>query len=50
MSPEPHHRRTHAVAVGRVVGWVAHVEEQRATGRLIRPASKYVGTFAEAHA
>jgi len=30
-------------AVGRVVGWVAHVDEQRATGRLIRPASKYVG-------
>ncbi len=36
--------------VGRVVGWVAHVEEQRATGRLIRPASKYVGKLAEAHA
>jgi citrate synthase len=30
-------------AVGRVVGWLAHVEEQRRTGRLIRPASKYVG-------
>jgi citrate synthase len=30
-------------AVGRVVGWFAHVEEQRRTGRLIRPASKYVG-------
>ncbi|MEW5849524.1 MAG: citrate synthase [Myxococcota bacterium] len=29
--------------VGRVVGWTAHVEEQRATGRLIRPASTYVG-------
>lgn len=37
-------------AVGRVVGWIAHVEEQRATGRLIRPASKYVGKLAEAHA
>lgn len=36
-------------AVGRVVGWVAHVEEQRATGRLIRPASKYVGKLAEVH-
>jgi len=30
-------------AVGRAGGWTAHVEEQRATGRLIRPASTYVG-------
>jgi citrate synthase len=30
-------------AVGRVVGWYAHVSEQRANGRLIRPASRYVG-------
>jgi citrate synthase len=30
-------------AVGRVVGWYAHVREQRRTGRLIRPASRYVG-------
>lgn len=34
---------TPTFAVGRVAGWCAHVEEQRATGRLIRPASKYVG-------
>ncbi|HVP61383.1 MAG TPA: citrate synthase [Myxococcaceae bacterium] len=30
-------------ACGRVVGWLAHVEEQRRTGRLIRPESRYVG-------
>jgi citrate synthase len=34
---------TPTFAVGRVAGWVAHVKEQRATGRLIRPASRYVG-------
>jgi citrate synthase len=30
-------------AVGRVAGWLAHVAEQRRTGRLIRPGSRYVG-------
>jgi len=30
-------------AVARVAGWLAHIEEQRAGGRLIRPASRYVG-------
>ncbi len=30
-------------AVGRVAGWCAHVREQRAIGRLIRPASRYAG-------
>jgi len=33
-------------AASRVVGWCAHVEEQRRVGRLIRPASIYVGTLA----
>lgn len=30
-------------AVGRSPGWIAHALEQRRTGRLIRPASAYVG-------
>ena len=34
---------TPTFAVGRVVGWCAHIDEQRRTGRLIRPASRYVG-------
>jgi len=34
---------TSVFAMGRVVGWCAHVGEQRAVGRLIRPSSRYVG-------
>lgn len=34
---------TSLFATGRVLGWIAHVREQRATGRLIRPLSRYVG-------
>jgi len=30
-------------AAGRVAGWVAHAREQTASGRLIRPQSRYVG-------
>lgn len=34
---------TSLFACGRVVGWIAHAREQLGTGRLIRPASSYVG-------
>jgi citrate synthase len=34
---------TSVFALGRVAGWIAHVAEQRATGRLIRPDAVYVG-------
>jgi citrate synthase len=33
---------TPTFAVGRVAGWCAHVAEQRKTGRLIRPRSRYL--------
>jgi citrate synthase len=34
-----------AFAAGRVAGWCAHIKEQRALNRLIRPGSKYVGGY-----
>lgn len=34
---------TATFAVGRVAGWLAHIEEQRRTGRLIRPRALYTG-------
>jgi len=34
---------TATFAIGRCAGWLAHIEEQRHTGRLIRPAARYVG-------
>ena len=37
---------TPTFAVGRVIGWYAHVLEQQKSGRLIRPDSHYVGPAA----
>lgn len=37
---------TPAFALGRMAGWTAHVMEQEATGRLMRPASRYIGPIA----
>ncbi|HEV8550336.1 MAG TPA: citrate/2-methylcitrate synthase, partial [Polyangiaceae bacterium] len=38
---------TPTFAVGRVVGWYAHVAEQRRAGKLIRPESRYIGPSVE---
>lgn len=40
----PHQSFSSMFAAGRVGGWLAHIAEQRALGRLIRPASKYIGS------
>ena len=34
---------TATFALGRILGWCAHVREQRSVGRLVRPRSIYVG-------
>jgi citrate synthase len=34
---------TPTFAIGRSAGWIAHAREQLATGRIIRPQSRYVG-------
>jgi citrate synthase len=36
---------TPVFAVGRVAGWLAHVDEERERGRLIRPDVRYVGAI-----
>jgi citrate synthase len=38
---------TPVFAMGRVIGWCAHIKEQVASGRLIRPATSYVGNLPE---
>lgn len=42
----PREMFTAMFAAGRVVGWCAHADEQRRTGRLIRPRARYVGPLA----
>ena len=37
-------------AMGRVAGWIAHAREQFATGRLVRPQSRYIGPRPQAAA
>lgn len=44
----PRRAFTPTFAVGRVVGWCAHIDEQRRTGRLIRPRARYIGRQAKA--
>lgn len=43
----PRESFTNVFAVGRMAGWTAHVLEQEAQGRLIRPQSRYVGPMPE---
>lgn len=41
---------TGVFAAGRMAGWLAHAREQRMTGRLIRPQSRYIGPVVNAAA
>lgn len=39
----PEEAFTCVFAAGRTAGWIAHAREQLATGRLMRPQSRYIG-------
>jgi citrate synthase len=41
---------TAVFAAARTAGWLAHIDEQRAAHRLIRPRQRYVGPMPESHA
>ncbi|MDJ0786030.1 MAG: citrate synthase [Myxococcota bacterium] len=41
---------TPTFACARVAGWLAHAEEQRGSGRIIRPSQHYTGAIPEPHA
>ncbi len=41
---------TAAFGLGRMAGWLAHCAEQRRTGRLIRPQSRYIGPMPDGQA
>ena len=43
----PRNLFTPLFAMGRVLGWCAHIREEEAAGRLIRPSSHYVGAWPE---
>lgn len=43
----PRESFTPVFAMGRVVGWTAHILEQERSGRLIRPQSRYIGAMPE---
>jgi citrate synthase len=39
----PAHMFTSMFTCARTAGWAAHIMEQKRTGRLVRPAARYVG-------
>jgi citrate synthase len=39
----PPHMFTSMFTCARTAGWAAHIMEQKRTGRLVRPAARYVG-------